>query len=207
MRMVLAAMVVAVVLMAACGGGGGSSGGGSGSSGGGGGASCTPAKTPPNLMANAGFECGADGGTDRPDGWAARDGTMAWVGEGRSGKALQLTVPASGQGTLLYRYDVASGLGTRTYCATLWAKGTAPDVKLIMRRVNQGGSVTDFTFSDTVGPAFARVPPNLVREVPGENADRLLMLVQTITAKAGDTVAIDDVDVWVSDDGLCKEAR
>ena len=187
----------------ACAGGGGSGAGGGSGTGGGAAGDCTPVKTPRNLVQNAGFECGTGG----PDAWAARDGTLAWSSDAHSGaKAALLTVPSAGQGTLLYRPDVAAALGTQTYCATVFVKGTAPDVKLILRKVFSG-SVEDRTFSAPVTQAYARVPPNLVLDVPGSAAQKLLLLVQTITAKAGDTLLVDDLDVCVSTSGDCKEAR
>ncbi|MBX7100689.1 MAG: hypothetical protein K1X89_23450 [Myxococcaceae bacterium] len=192
-----ATLLALAALLAACSGGGGASGGGSGGDG------CTPVKTPPDLVQNGSFDCGAS----TPDNWGARDGTLAFTTDAHGGgKAALLTVPATGQGTLLYKPDVATSLGSQTFCGTIWVKGTAPDVKLILRKVFNG-SVEDRTFSSPVTQTWTRVPPNLVLDAPGGNATKLLLLVQTVTAKSGDTLLVDDADVWASATGDCKDAR
>ena len=43
--------------------------------------------------------------------------------------------------------------------------------------------------------------------LPSGNATKLLLLVQTVTAKGGDTLLVDDADVWASATGDCKDAR
>jgi hypothetical protein len=194
------------VVLCSCGGPGGSDGGTGG--GGSGAAACTAVKSPPNLVANSSFECGSP----EPDAWFARDGALALVSSGakEGQRAVQLTVPASGATdvTLAYSPDVATGLGQSTYCATAWMKGTVPDARLILRRV-KGSAIDDFTFSAPIAtePGWVRLPPSLRLEAPGNGADRLLLLAQSRNGQAGQTLLVDDVDVWISTSGRCDETR
>lgn len=207
------AVAAAAALLGACGSPGGPDGGGGGGAGGAGGAGgCTAAKSPPNLLRNASFECGATA----PDDWFAREGelSLATTGAKHGQRAAQLTVPATGPTdvTLAYSPDVATDLGTRTYCATAWMKGTVPDARLILRRVGAGGAIDDFTFSSPIAAnqppgSWVRLPPSLILEAPGNGAQRLLLLAQSRNAKAGDVLLVDDADVWVSSSGRCDEAR
>jgi hypothetical protein len=189
------------------GGDDGGSGGGSGGSSGG----CTEARTPPNLLRNASFECGAV----EPNDWFARDGVFNLVSTGvkHGSRAVQLTVPPTGATDVTFTHsaDVANNLGTNTYCATAWMKGTVPDARLILRRV-AGSALTDFTFSSPIAAnqptgTWVRLPPSLILNAPGAGADRLLLLIQSRNARPGDALFIDDVDVWVSPSGRCDEAR
>lgn len=199
-----ALLLTAAALLAACSGGTGPDGGTGGSGG-----SCTEQRSPPNLLQNASFECGSP----EPDAWFARDGVLSFLSSGakHGQRAVQLTVPATGATdvTLAYAPDVATSLGQATYCATAWMKGTVPDARLILRRVN-GSAVDDFTFSSPIaanGDVWVRLPPTLVLDVPGAGAQRLLLLAQSRGASAGQTLAVDAVDVWVSSSGRCDETR
>jgi hypothetical protein len=202
-----------LLTLAACappGGDDGGSGGGAGGSGGSGG-TCSDAKSPPNLLNNASFECGAV----EPGDWFARDGMFSLVSTGakHGQRAAQLTVPATGSIdlTLAHSADVATDLGNRIYCATAWMKGTVPDAKLILRRVT-GSAIEDFTFSSPIAAnqppgSWVRLPPTLILEAPGAGGDRLLLLAQSRNGSPGRTLLIDDADVWVSSTGRCDEAR
>ena len=184
-----------VVLCVGCGpapapdgGTGGGSGGGSSSTG--------------NFVDNPSFETGD------LDGWFARDGAMAAVGDAHSGtKAVRMTVPSSGTpiATIAMSRPAVTMLGTGTYCGTLWAKNTC-NVRMILRAIKTNSEL-DTTFNDTATSAWTRVPPNITMKIAGDNADQLYVLVQTRGAKAGDTLDIDDVDVWLSPSGRCDEVR
>ena len=198
--------------LGACGSPGGNDGGSGGSGGsGGGGGSCTAVKSPPNLLQNASFECGSP----EPDAWFARDGALTFVTTGakQGQRSVQLTVPPSGATdvTLAYSPDVATNLGQAKYCATAWMKGTVPDARLILRRVT-AGAVDDFTFSSPIAANqppdnWVRLPPSLILDAPGNGADRLLLLAQSRNGQPGQTLLVDDADVWVSASGRCDEVR
>lgn len=165
-----------------------------------------PAKTPLNLLANGSFECGATS----PDGFFAKDGELALAaGDAHQGsRSVKLTVPATGvtDVTLAANGNVATNLGNATYCGTAWVKGTVSDARLVLRR-SISGAVEDFTFAGPVTGSWARLPPSIVVKAPGANASSLLLLVQSRNGKPGDTLFVDDVDVWVSASGACDEVR
>jgi hypothetical protein len=203
MHWVRGLQMACALALAACGGG---SGGGDGGTGGGGAGGCVPAKTPPNLLANGSFECGAAG----PEGFFAKDGELALAtGDAHQGsRSVKLTVPATGATdvTLAASGNVATNLGNATYCGTAWVKGTVSDARLVLRR-STSGAVEDLTFTGPVTGTWARLPPNLVVKAPGANGNALLLLVQSKNGKPGDTLFVDDVDVWVSASGACDEVR
>lgn len=171
----------------------------------------TSTQNPPNLIPNAGFECGAEN-------WGAIFGTFEVVDGGRSGKAGKIVVNAAG-GRMALLPDVVKNGGTKTYCATAWIQGTVPFMKLRLLRDSNGGGQS-FEFSEQ-GPAltgaptdFHRVPPTLVVKVPNQDATRIQLVIEAQTnrsdgmsAQPGQYLLVDDVDVWVSPDGMCQEVR
>lgn len=155
-----------------------------------------------NLISNAGFEAAA------LDNWFARDGSAELIADAHTGRqAVRLTAPntSSAIATLAYQKDVATDLGTNTYCGLVWVKGTC-DVLLYLSTVSAGFK-KDYTQGAPVGSGWGRVPEARVLSVPGAQADRLVLMVQTKNAVPGDTLDIDDVDVWLSPDGSCGETR
>jgi hypothetical protein len=174
-------------------GGGGGSGGGSACDG--------AAKNPPNLVPNAGFECGDMG-------WAPQMGTLDVVTDARSGsKAVKLTASSSGAGVFAYATPILSPAPGDNYCATAWVKGTVGNAKLSIL-TNNNGVQTDTTFSSPVATStWIRIPPSLVLEVPDAKGTKVYVRLLLSQGAAGDTLLVDDVDVWESPDGGCKETR
>ena len=88
-----------------------------------------------------------------------------------------------------------------------WVKGTVGNAKLsILTSSSVGG--TDFNFSSPVATnTWIRMPPFTVLAVPGAMGSKLYVRFLLSQGSAGDTLLVDDVDVWESADGKCKETR
>lgn len=162
---------------------------------------CTGApRTPPTLVENASFEC--------EGGWSQVYGTLALVEGGRSGRAAQVTVNQAG-GRFAAAKPFAENVGTKTYCVTAWLKGTAPFMRMrVLRDFN--GSVQELAFSEQIFSDWRRIP---TLKVTGDNAPKLTLVFEVQTnrtdgqnAMPGQTMLIDDVDVWESSVN-CTESR
>ena len=165
---------------------------------------CTSAKTPPNLLENASFDC-----TEVTDAWEAAFGsTFNIVAGGRTGMAGQITVTELG-GRVVYAKEFALNAGTKSYCVTAWVKGTAPQMRMRVVR-DFGGSASEETMSAPVTADWSQVP---VIKAGNLNAPRLQLVFEAQTnrtdglnAKVGDTLLIDDVDLWETT-GNCQTTR
>jgi hypothetical protein len=173
---------------------------------GGGGACVDTFRTPANLIENWSFECGAEK-------WGAVFGSFdVAAGEGRNGSAAgRLTVGSAG-GRVAYVPPVATELGTRTFCATAWVKGTVPFIRVRLLR-DFGGSVQEVQFNEQLSGEWKRTPPSNPLRLTGDNAPKLLLVFEAQTnrsdgqnAEPGQTLLIDDVDVWETS-GTCAEVR
>lgn len=197
-------MVFLVGLLFGCGSSSTGAGGGAGGGGGGagGGSACTgAAKSPANLVPNDGFECGDMG-------WSPQSGDLAAVADARTGsKAVKLTATAAGGKFASTRPFVTSTSG-KTYCAVAYLKGTVGNAQLSVLE-DKGGTVVDHTFSTPVAStSWLRTPPSTNLEVRAAAGSKLYVrFVMHQSPAAGDTLLVDDVDVWESADGLCKETR
>lgn len=169
----------------------------------GGGACAGAVKTPANLIDNPGFEC--DSGE-----WSAVPsyGKLELVPGGRSGRAAQVTVESLG-GRLVYGKEFAPNPGNKTFCFTAWLTGTAPFMRLRVLR-EFSGSVQEVQFSEQVFGDWRRIP---TLKVDGQNAPKLTLVFEVQTnrtdgqsATPGQTMRIDDVDVWESSNN-CTESR
>ena len=117
------------------------------------------------------------------------------------------TAGANGLARFAYATDVVDDGGTNVYCAAAWAKGTAPYMRLQLLTdsvVNQ--------FSAPLTAQWQRVPPSINLDADNAGSKRLLLVFETQigrsdgnNSKPGDTLEIDDVDVWQSADGGCRE--
>lgn len=160
-------------------------------------------KTPPNLLQNAAFECDTS-----PLEWSAVYGTLELVSGGRSGRAAQITVNQAG-GRFAYSRDFAVDAGNKTFCFSAWLKGTAPFMRMRVLRVSSG-SVQEVAFSEQVFSDFKKIP---TLKVTNDNAPKLQLVFEAQTNRSdglnalpGQTLAIDDVDVWESS-ANCSETR
>ncbi len=160
-------------------------------------------KTPANLVENGAFECDTS-----PLEWSAVYGTFETVGTGRSGRAGQITVNPAG-GRFAYSKEFAVEAGNKTFCFSAYLKGTAPFMRLRVLRVFSG-SVQEVAFSEQVFPDFRKIP---TLKVTNDNAPKLQLVFEAQTnrsdgmnATTGQTLVIDDVDVWESA-ANCSETR
>lgn len=186
----------------ACGPGSGGNDGGGGGTGGGSGACNGSAKSPPNLVPNSGFECGDMG-------WSPQTGTLTAVTDARTGAqaAKLVATGATPAGKFAVTLPFVTSTSGKTYCAVAWLKGTVADAQLSVLE-DKGGSVVDHTFSTPVGTStWLRAPPSTHLEVRAAMGSKLYVRLVMRTPKANDTLIVDDVDVWESADGLCKEQR
>lgn len=192
MRFALRALP-ALALFAACGPSNGTP------DGGGGGSACAPTKNPPNLLVNPGFDCAG-----KETEWGAVYGDYALVSKGRSGNAGQVTVTNAIGGRFGPVNPVATASKATTYCATAWMKGTTPFAKLQLF-TDTGGSVQQF--SSPIDAAWIRLPPSLVLTATAAAGAKVSVLFVTDRQQVGDTLIVDDVDVWESASGKCDESR
>ncbi|MDP2273317.1 MAG: hypothetical protein Q8N23_08715 [Archangium sp.] len=161
------------------------------------------AKTPANLIENGAFECDTS-----PPEWSAVYGTFETVSTGRSGRAGQITVNPAG-GRFAYSKDFAVDAGNKTFCFSAYLKGTAPFMRMRVLRV-MSGSVQEVAFSEQVFSDFRKIP---TLKVTNDNAPKLQLVFEAQTnrsdgmnAMPGQTLLIDDVDVWESA-ANCSETR
>lgn len=159
------------------------------------------AKSPPNLLHNGGFECGGA----IPAEWLVVAGTLSFVTTGASEgqRAAQVISDSSGVGGVGSTKPVVAATSGKTYCINAKLKGTASDARLEVI----GGSVSSFGAPLGSPNAWVRFPPsiNLAIREPVDQA--LYVKVRANNAHAGDTVLVDDLDLWESADGKCKESR
>lgn len=163
--------------------------------------SCSDAaKTPPNLVPNSGFECGDKG-------WSPQTGALTADADARSGKQSAKLVSTTAGGKFATTVPIVTSASGKTYCAVAYFKGTVSDAQLSVLE-DKGGSVVDYTFSTPVASTnWLRVPPSTNLEVRAAAGSKLYVRMVMRTLSANNTLLVDDVDVWESADGLCKETR
>jgi len=167
------------------------------------GATCSvPVKSPPNLARNGLFECGDPTLEFQSDGAAGKVERAA----GRSGNGLKFTVAAglfNNQFSSKWKLAVTEGA---TYCATAYVKSTAPVVTMRLYAANRTNQWKEF---DLPGPVtdWARIPPSIVVDQRAQPGDEVFLMFVDEGATAGRVIEVDDLDVWVSADGRCQEAR
>ena len=157
----------------------------------------------PNLLQNAGFECG-----DALEGWEAQFGSArvetTAVRSGRNAARL-IADEAKTYVHLWHDADAvtAPASGT-TYCAYAWVKGTAANAHITVRRV---GSNMDDNFSAPLSNSeWTRIPSESYGGLPAvaQGDSALLFRVFMKNAQQGDFLLIDDVALWESVDGKCR---
>jgi hypothetical protein len=88
-------------------------------------------------------------------------------------------------------------------------------MKLRVLKQSGPGNFTEYAFSaPSGGSIWSRIPPTTALAIPFDNAQGLQLLFEAqqgrsdgMNAKVGDTLLIDDVDLWQSTSGKCDEAR
>lgn len=155
-----------------------------------------------SLLADPGFECS-------PAQWKAVYGDFAIVDSGRSGKAGKVTFTGGAGAKFAFAADVTSDGAGQTYCVQAWVTGDAPVVKTQL--ITDEGQAAEFAEPLTSG--FTKTPPvhGLNLSVPAGHALKLAFYLPTsggsTAAQVGQSVTVDDVDVWISASGKCDESR
>jgi hypothetical protein len=160
-------------------------------------AGCGAALTPPNLLADGSFECGA--GTE----WAAQYGDFVVVSGGHaSDHAAQLTVGSDAQGQLGYESAVVASTSGKSYCVHACVKGTVTAVRIEVIPTMSGVAQA---FSSPVTSDWVRAPPSTNLKVDAAAGDSLYLRFRVQNGQAGQTLLVDDVDFWESTSGRCDE--
>lgn len=168
----------------------------------GGGACSVPVKSPPNLARNGLFECGDPTLEFQSDGAAGKVESTT----GRTGKGLKFTVAAglfNNQFSSKWKLTVSTAA---TYCATAYVKSPAPVITMRLYAANVTNFWKEF---DLPGPAadWSRIPPTIVVNQNAQPGDEVFLMFLDESSTAGRVIEVDDLDVWVSADGRCQEAR
>ncbi len=171
---------------------------------GGAGACDGPARTPANLVHNGTFECGGAA----PAEWAAIYGTWSGSADAHGGtRAAQVT--ASGAGGRLASADAVytnASSTPQTLCATAWMRTTAPNMRLVVM-VDTGGGGVERAFASPREATWVRLPPSTALDATVPPGARVYLRFETKDQAVGDTLIVDDVDLWASPDGRCSEVR
>lgn len=158
---------------------------------------------PQNHAFNGNFECGGALPFQSSGGGGRVESIV-----GRTGRAVRFTVAAglfNNEFTSTWRFQVSQA---GTWCASAFVKGTA---SVISMRLYLGppGTAAGEVF-DLPGPlaGWARLPPTLTAvNAMGQVGDEGFLVFLDRTHTAGATIEVDDVDVWRSTDGQCRESR
>lgn len=161
-------------------------------------------RLPENLLVNPGFECGA------LVGWKGQYATLSDETEVVHGgqRAARLTEMGSLSATGLWsEADAVASPGTATYCVRAWLRGTAPNGRITVRKV-LGGGVVDENFSSPLSNTeWTLVPPAGYGplKIVAQNEERFLLRLAAPSPQPGDVLLVDDVELWTSADGSCKD--
>ncbi len=158
-------------------------------------------KSPPNLMINGGFECGGAA----PAEWMGVNGSLSFVTTGASegSRAAKVTSDASGTGGVGSTTAVVPKTSGKTYCINAKVKGTAADVRLEVF----GSLLTSFGSPLSSPDVWVRLPPTTNLEIREPADQALFVKVRAQGGAAGDTVIVDDIDLWESPSGKCDQQR
>lgn len=157
---------------------------------------------PRNHALNGDLECGAlpfqsSGGGGRVE-----------IISGRSGRAMRFTVAAglfNNEFSSTWRFRVTQA---GTWCARAFVKGSASVISLRLY-LGPPGTAAGEVF-DMPGPltGWSRLPPTLSAvNATGQVGDEGFLVFVERTHTPGATIEVDDVDVWRSADGQCRDAR
>lgn len=167
------------------------------------GACSVPAKTPPNLARNGSFDCPNPTAEFR----ALGTGATVEVTPGRSGNGLKLTTSSMVFGNRFGSEWKVVAPAAGTYCINAWMKSTSTATTL--RLFGAAPGMAAGVQFDMPGPltTWSKVPPNVKLDVTVKAGDEVSVSVEDKSNTAGTVIELDDVDLWVSPDGRCQEAR
>lgn len=175
--------------------------------GGGGGGDCPDTSVPsaPNVLKNPGAECGTTGWFAPVNGKSSVE--VETVNPHTGSKALKITATSAGDAFVWNDAEITTG-ANETWCAQAWMRGgTASDGRIGLRHLPVGGSTgIDEAYSSPVTQDWAVVPPSkgLLKFTTSE-PETLQLRIILQQAQAGDTLIVDDVQLWKSAGGACTE--
>ncbi len=150
-----------------------------------------------SSVSNGSFECPSSAA------WVTISGSSAVIDGGHTGdRALRMTANAQGEAVIGQDNTVADSLG-KVFCARLWVKGTAPQMRIEIRAAPSGKATA---FSAPVATTdWVKVPPGGPMKVTSPSGESLSVLVRAQNAVSTDTLDVDSVELWPSAAGLCDE--
>ena len=155
-----------------------------------------PAKSPPNLLADPSFECGTAV-------WTVVTGDFAVVSGGRTGeKAGRLSATTAGSGQAGLGPVVASTSG-KAYCLYAWVSGSASDMRMEVLPT-MAGVASSFS-SPVPASGWLQAPMSSNLKVQVAAGDSLYLRFRILNSQAGQTLDLDDLDLWESQSGNCDE--
>ncbi len=166
-----------------------------------------PTKSPPNLAQNSQFEC--DGAQTSFSSLSAA-AKVELNASGRTGRSLKLTVGDGPNGPRFSTSWKIPVTASGTYCLTGYMKSDLAGTQLQLWAANKTNQYENFVLP---GPAtsWSRVPPSIVIDQAAVAGDDIFIGVDkgptVSTAAPGAVIELDDLDLWLSADGRCQEAR
>lgn len=164
---------------------------------------CPPSTVvPQNHAINGNLECGA-----LPFQSSGGGGRVELIA-GRSGRAVRFTVAAglfNNEFTSTWRFRVTEA---GTWCVRAFVKGSASVISLRLY-LGPPGTAAGEVF-DLPGPVtgWSRLPPTIAAvNATGQVGDEGFVVFVERSHTPGATIEVDDVDVWRSADGQCRDAR
>lgn len=158
---------------------------------------------PENHALNGDFECAgalpfrSSGGGGRVDGVP-----------GRTGRAARFTVAAglfNNEFTSTWRFQVTQA---GTWCARAFVRGTASVISMRLYLAPPGSAAGEVFDVPGPVPAWSPLPPTLrAVNAMGQVGDEGFLVFLDRTHTPGATIEVDDVDVWRSADGQCRDSR
>lgn len=165
------------------------------------GVSCAPPSvTPSNEAVDGDFECGLP--VFQSSGGGGRVERIA----GRSGQALRFTSAAG-----LFNHEFASTWRFRVtqpgrYCARAFVRGTAQVITLRLYLGPSGFAAGEQFELPGALPSWTRIPPSITAvSAMAQAGDEGFLVFVEKNHVPGATIELDDVDVWRSTDGTCRE--
>ncbi len=161
---------------------------------------------PPNLLANGSFECASSDAWRTSPTESAQFEVVASPSAKAGGKVGKVTAPSDASAaSVWYANDAVVKPETRSYCATVWVRGTAQVGRLNVRKAAPGQN-QDEEFSVPLTGEWQSIPPPGTGPmlVTGKGEERFLLRVYIPQPKAGEWMELDGVRLWETTTGSCK---
>lgn len=163
-----------------------------------------PSGSAPNLLTNAGFECGTTGWGEYPTGVVTLSTTTTNPKSGS--KALVITAQRT-SAKLNVLSNTVTVTGPTTICARAWMRGTAGDGHMAVNHApEEGGLGSEETASSPIQEnEWASVLPDTEIRSTISGTEKVTLKLQLWSPQIGQTLIVDDVQMWESKDGHCDE--